>query len=88
MNTEFRYLLFGFNFYDKSGGFNDFIFGFNTFEDFKNKLDIILEDFEKEIYEILDLTKLSNFRVLYLEERNEDINIKSKLKKAVYDKTR
>ena len=39
MNMNFRYLLFGFNEYGRAGGFNDFIFEFSTFDEFKGKLE-------------------------------------------------
>jgi len=93
INVEFRYLLFTFDNYDRAGGFNDFVFGFSTFEEFKEKLETIeYEDIDFKIFEILDLSKLENFEVLSIDEDKEP-NVKSKLKKAVrgyfaYDKTR
>jgi len=93
MNNNFKYLLFGFNKYGRAGGFNDFIFEFTTFHEFKNKLENIEDDkIEFQIFEIVDLTKLNNFQVLFINE-DKDVNIKSKLKRAVrgyfaYDKTR
>jgi len=90
---NFRYLLFAYNTYYPVGGFNDFIFKFSTFEEFKEKLEEInIEKIECQHFQILDLLKLESFNVLYLDEPSE-VNIKSKLKRAVrgyfqFDKTR
>ena len=93
MNINFRYLLFGYDVYYPTGGFNDFIFEFSTFDEFKGKLEN-MKNYDRiyfEYFEILDLLKLENFRILYLKDK--DVNIKSKLKRAVrgyfaYDKSR
>lgn len=92
MNINFRYLLFGYDVYYPTGGFNDFIFEFATFEEFKEKLENVnIEKIECQNFQILDLLQLKSINVLYLEDK--DVNIKSKLKRAVrgyfaYDKSR
>ena len=93
MEIQFRYLLFGYMKYYPLGGFNDFIFEFSTFEEFKNKLEQInSEKLDSATFQILDLNKLKSFEVLKV-DRTEEVNIKSKLKRAVrgyfvHDKTR
>ncbi len=90
---KFKFILFGFNYYDSRGGFNDSIFTFNDFEDFQNKLKVINnKDIYYDFFEILDITTLENFRILDIKnlkneylKKNDDssVNVKSKLKRAV-----
>jgi hypothetical protein len=96
MYSKFRYLFFGFNNYYPEGGFKDFLFGFNTIEDFSinlNKLSLELEyncGSHLEEFYLVDLLNYSNTHVgsfsdnISYNERNLYIqNIKNELIKRI-----
>lgn len=93
MDRKFKYVLMGYNYYDDIQ--ND-LFKFDDFLEFKSLLENE-EDFEIEFYTdytILNFADNSRFTVLEVtNEQLGNINIKSKLKRAVrgyfaYDKSR
>lgn len=61
MFSEFRFLIFANDNYYPSGGFKDFVFGFNTFDEFKQKIENET-DFRDEWY-VLDLTNFKNTEI-------------------------
>jgi len=55
MYCQYRYLIFAFDSYYPSGGFDDFQFGFNIIDEFKENLKYYKNNHEK--WYIVDLTK-------------------------------
>jgi len=85
MFCEFRFLLFGHNSFDAMGGFDDFIFGFNSISEFESKIKEKSENlFDR--YDMVDLTNLEQYEIDEIESFRRDHLSKEKRIESMIEK--